>query len=206
MNFHGGYWGMKKCILLLIVFSLVLVGCGASTELKEENESLSNQVESLTAEKESISANLESVSDDYDRVNQELTSINESIETAEKETEVQSGDVTVTVLDKSSKEGRYGTYYCTLVFQVTNNTDKDIQGVEGTLSVMDLFGKTILKAGCDFTGQTISAKQSITVDDLSFEVNEFIDENVEFYTTEFKDLKFEYEVSKIVFTDGTMKQ
>ena len=138
---------MKKNILLFAILSIIITGCGTSEKLQNQNESLSNQVEKLTAEKESLSADLESVSSDYDKVNQELTSIKESIEAAEKETTVQESDVTVVALDKTSKEGSYGIRYCTFSFQVTNNTDKDIQGIEGILSINDLFDKTITFVG-----------------------------------------------------------
>lgn len=197
---------MKKNILLFAMLTLIITGCGSSEELQNQNESLSNQVERLTAEKESLSADLESVSSDYDKINQELTSIKESIATAEEETKVQSGDVTVEVLDKASKEGNYGMIYCTFSFQVTNNTDKDIQGVEGILSINDLFDKEIIQFQCDFTGQTIPAKQSIVKNDMSVDINQFISEHQKLYTTDFKDLIFEYKVSQIVFTDGTTKQ
>ncbi len=43
-------------------------------------------------------------------------------------------------------------------------------------------------------------------DDLSFEINEFIDEHMKLYTTAYEDLKSEYTVTQIVFTDGTVKE
>ena len=201
---------MRKNILWVAMVSIVITGCGASDELQTQNESLSNQVESLTAEKESLSADLESINSDYDKVNQQLTSIKKSIEEAQKETEVQEGDVTVIVTDKGQRPkninaGQFNDY-CTTTFQITNNTDKDIQGIEGRLTIKDLFGKEIMQMGCDFTGQIIPAKQTIINDALVFEVNPYISEHVKFYSTEFKDLIFEYKVSQIVFTDGTIKR
>ena len=91
-------------------------------------------------------------------------------------------------------------------FKITNNTDKDIQGIEGKLKIMDLFGKEILTAGCDFTGHTIPAGETVVNDDLSFEINEFINEHMKLYTTAYEDLKSEYTVTQIVFTDGTVKE
>ncbi len=96
--------------------------------------------------------------------------------------------------------------YSNLKFEITNNTDKDIQGIQGKLKIMDLFGKEILTAGCDFTGHTIPAGETVVNDDLSFEINEFINEHMKLYTTAYEDLKSEYTVTQIVFTDGTVKE
>ena len=41
------------------------------------------------------------------------------------------------------------------------------------------------------------------VDDLGMDINQFMDAHVIFYTTDFADLKFDYEVTAIVYADGT---
>lgn len=202
---------MRKGIAVLTAAMVLSVaGCGNSKQLEADNASLQAENEQLKAEKDSLTSELESVSTDYESVNKELTSIKESIESAEKETELQSEDVTVTVISKGelpadTKAWRFNNV-CTLAFQITNNTDKDIQGIEGALTVKDLFGKTIKTMGCDFTGTTIHAGETITNDDLIYETNEFLDDDMKFYNTAFNDLKFEYATSQIVFTDGTVKQ
>lgn len=189
---------------------MILTGCSNVKELQAQNESLSEQVQILTSEKESLSSELTSVQNDYDKVNKELQAINESIEESKEAEKVQESDVEIIVTNKEQKpkdiySGQYNNY-CAMTFQITNNTDKDIQGIEGGLIVSDLFGKEIMRVGCDFTGQVIKSKQSITEDELGFEVNPFIDEDMKFYNTDFKDLKFEYIVHQIVFTDGTVKK
>ena len=40
---------------------------------------------------------------------------------------------------------------------------------------------------------------------MGFDVNQFFEEDVEIYNTDFKDLKFIYVVRKIVFAEGTEK-
>lgn len=194
---------MKKHLILLMTMMLGITGCGNSDQLKAENESLTAQVENLTAE-------LESVSTENDKNSKELSSIKESLEAAAKEVELQAEDVTVTVIDKGqlpkdTDQWRFSNY-CTMVFQITNNTNKDIQGVEGNLAVKDLFNKEIGTMGCDFTGQVIPSGQTVTEDKMTYEVNEFNDNDTKFYLTDFKDLKFEYTVTQIVFTDGTVKE
>lgn len=84
-----------------------------------------------------------------------------------------------------------------------NNSDKVIKGVQGNLSVCDLFDEEIMKMNCDFTGNSIQAGNSITVNDLGINVNEFMDSHIKFYTTDFSDLQFEYKVNAIVYSDGT---
>lgn len=193
-----------------LFFSVLLNGCTNSGQLIEENEGLKEQMESLKAENESLVSELETLTQNYNEVQNELDSIKESIAVVENETKINEDDISVVVTDKSElpqdiNSGRYSNY-CTMVFQITNNTTKDIQGIEGTLTVKDLFDKTILEMGCDFVGQTIPSNQTATEDELVYEVNQFIDTDMQFYTTDFEDLKFEYEVTQIVFTDGTVKQ
>lgn len=201
----------KQMMALLMAVSMISAsGCGNSKELVAENESLKAQVEGLSGEKESLSTQMEQLSGKYEQVSNELKSIKESIAAVENEKKLKQEDVTIVVAGKDvipadSSAWRFNSY-CTMVFEVTNSTDKDIQGIEGMLKVMDLFGKEILTIGCDFTGEIIPSGQTITDDSLSYSVNEFMDSDMQFYNTDFKDLKFEYTVSQIVFTDGTVKK
>lgn len=116
-------------------------------------------------------------------------------------------DVVVTVtgktnLPQNTSAGRYSDRV-EFTFDVMNGTDKTIKGVQGTLAVNDLFGEKILKINCDFTGNDIPAGESITVDGLGMDINQFIDSHVKFYNTDFSDLKFEYKVSNVVYGDGS---
>lgn len=92
------------------------------------------------------------------------------------------------------------------VLDVTNETAKDIKGVSGVLVIKDLFGKDIKKLQCDFTGQTIPAGSTTTFTDLGYDINEFMDEDVKCYNEDFSDLNFEYEVQKVVYSDGTSEE
>ncbi len=93
--------------------------------------------------------------------------------------------------------------YVNFVFDVTNNSDKAIKGIEGTLTVNDLFGKKIIRMGCDFTGHTINVGETVTINELVFECNQFIDEHMKLFNTDFSDLQFSYDISNIVYTDGS---
>ncbi len=120
---------------------------------------------------------------------------------------VRDDEVVVSVTNKSNlpKDTNAGRYSdrVELTFDVMNRTDKAIKGVQGNLTVCDLFGVEILTIHCDFTGNSIPANNSITVNDLGMEINQFMDKHVKFYNTDFSDLKFEYEVTNIVYDDGS---
>ncbi|MDY4255593.1 MAG: hypothetical protein SOX69_07710 [Oscillospiraceae bacterium] len=105
-------------------------------------------------------------------------------------------------IEKDIYNSRYSNY-AEFIFEVTNTSDKPIKGIEGVLTVYDLFGKEIKKFGCDFTGKTIAVGETATYDNMSIEINEFIDEDVEIYLTDFSDMQFSYEFISIVYSDGS---
>lgn len=89
------------------------------------------------------------------------------------------------------------------LFDVTNNSEKAIKGIEGVLTIKDLFGEEIMSANLDFTGQTVAVNETVTFDSMSIEINQFLDHHVKIYNTAYADLKFEYKVNSIVYEDGT---
>ena len=93
--------------------------------------------------------------------------------------------------------------YATFVFELTNNSDKAIKGVQGILHIKDLFGSKIMDVRCDFTGHTIQPDETYINKELSYEINEFRDTDMKLYNEDCSDLNFEYEPTTIVFTDGT---
>ena len=82
-------------------------------------------------------------------------------------------------------------------------THLPIVGVEGILTINDLFGKKIISMGCDFTGNTIDPGASYRESDLSFECNQFMDDHMKLFNTRFEDLQFIYDITSIVFSDGS---
>ena len=196
---------MKKwlAILLTLTMCVGLTACTNSSDSttasqadKPSYEELETQLEAITKERDSLKS--------------ELDTLKADIEEKEKETTVQDGDVTVLVTDKTVTPKNTDQWifsnYVNFVFSITNNTEKDIQGVQGELHISDLFGAEIMTVGCDFTGETIAAGATITNDDLSFECNEFMDEHMKLFNEDYKDLKFNYIVKQIVFADGTIKE
>ena len=204
---------LKYGIVGLLAAGL-LSGCSGTGELEAQNQELKSQVESLSAvkeslegEKESLSSELASAKEQKEEAGKKAAALQATIDEMAKEAEIQDGDVVVRLIGKEDVEKDSSKWifnsYSNLKFKITNNTDKDI---EGKLKIMDLFGKEILTAGCDFTGHTIPAGETVVNDDLSFEINEFINEHMKLYTTAYEDLKSEYTVTQIVFTDGTVKE
>ncbi len=94
-------------------------------------------------------------------------------------------------------------YYVNNVFDITNNSDKPIKGIEGELTVNDLFDKKILLIKCDFTGQIIQPGETYRKTGLSYKCNEFESNDMKYYNTDFSDLKFKYKINQIVYEDGT---
>lgn len=90
-----------------------------------------------------------------------------------------------------------------LIFNIENQCDEDVQGIEGTLTVTDLFGEEIIVTECDFTGQTIPANASAEFSDIGMDINQFKENHTKFYNEKFSDLSFAYEVKNIITAGGT---
>lgn len=119
---------------------------------------------------------------------------------------MESKKVTVYVTDKKNLDinynvGRYSPRV-EFTFKVYNNTSKSIKGVQGILGIKDLFGVDIMSSSLDFTGQIIGANDDIVVSGMGIDINQFKDDHVKIYNTNFDDLKFEYEVTSIIYEDG----
>jgi len=218
---------MKRLVMLGTVFFLMysLVGCG-KCEHEYDNGVITKEATCTEEGEKTFTCSLceetkiESVPVKSHTYNEEVTKKPTFEEEGEKtftckncgDTYTESipmrdDDVVVTVTNKSnlSKDTNAGRYSdrIELTFDVMNRTDKTIKGVQGNLKVYDLFGEEILTINCDFTGNSISANQSITVNELGMDINQFVDSHVKFYNTDFPDLNFEYEVTNIVYDDGS---
>lgn len=115
--------------------------------------------------------------------------------------------VIVTVREKRSLDIDYDEYRflprVDFSFEVYNNTDKDIKGVQGELHIKDLFGVEFVNGYMDFVGQTIKAKESGIYEYLGYDLNRLAEEDMKLFNTDYDDLIFEYKVTSIVYTDGT---
>ena len=113
-----------------------------------------------------------------------------------------SRDVSVTVTGKTSLpsniwEGR-ALDQISVDVDVKNKSSRVIRGVEGKLTIYDMFDKKLMTEQADITGRTIKAGETISYNFL-FHANSLIEKEMTAFESDFKDLKFSYEVTKIVY-------
>ncbi len=125
---------------------------------------------------------------------------NQGIEEPQEEQE--NFGITVEVLGKTNIPQDIHNYqFSDMVMfsiMVTNLSRDTIRGVEGVLNVSDIFGKQFLSIECDITGIEVVPNSRVTINELGMDVNQFIDNQVKLYTTDFEDLQFEYVISQVV--------
>jgi hypothetical protein len=169
---------IKYFFIIITLLVLLLSGCSANT-VASQNENV-----------------------------EQTTSNTEQVEQVEQPV-VPEKDVELLVLGKNNLEedsdlGRYSPFIC-FVFEIKNNTDKDIKSVQGTLAIHDMFGVTLVPLGLDITGEIIPAGSSITVSNQGFYVNEYVDAHTQVYNTDFENLLFNFYITTIIYTDDTQE-
>ena len=115
---------------------------------------------------------------------------------------LRSKDVTVSVTDKKSlpsnwREGRL-LDEISVDLSVRNNSSRVIKGIEGKLIIYDMFGKQLMKEQADITGTFIKVGETSRYT-FSFHANSLIEKEVTAFETDYKNLKFSYDVTKIVY-------
>lgn len=197
---------VRKLLPILLVSAMLLTACSSGTG---DISGSAAQPDTDQPSYEELQTQLEAVTEERDSLQTELDALKAQIEAEKAETVLSERDVTVIVTGKSVTPMDTNNWvfynYVDFVFSITNNTEKDIQGIQGTLTVSDLFGVEIITISCDFTGNTIPAGETIVVDDLTYECNDFDDADMKLFNENYEDLKFAYTVTQIVFTDGTIK-
>lgn len=108
--------------------------------------------------------------------------------------------VTVEILQKGFTEELFQNQII-LDIKFNNKTDKDIAGVEGTLSFYDIFENEIMSKYMGYDGG-IKANES-AVWKAGLDYNQFIDEDVKLKNTELKNLNYRWKLTTIVYSDGT---
>lgn len=172
---------------IVLMVSVMLYGCTSKKEATKDNGGI--KVETIKA----------------DRVAVETTTPTPTPTPTPEPTPTLQELVTVVCTGKSNipadyMKGRYSDR-CDMTFEITNNTDRPIQGVQGLLIIDDLFGSNITKITCDFTGQIINPGETIENDEMGMEINEFVDTDVKIWNERFDDLKFSYLTNSVVYAD-----
>lgn len=196
---------MKKVVMIMVLsISLgVLTGCNNKST---DTSDLKKQIAQMQSENAELKSHIEESSKPSADTEVESTKEPESSHDEEKTDDKFSGiDMQVTNKVNHEKDiynGRYSPFI-ELVYQVSNNTDKVIQGIQGVLHINDMFDKNIINLNFDLTSESIPSMQSITVNDYGLEVNEFMDDHMKLYNTDYSKLIFKYEYKSVIFSDGT---
>jgi hypothetical protein len=91
----------------------------------------------------------------------------------------------------------------TFTFKFTNTTGKDIEGIKGTIEFNDLFGDRIKGVSLSYD-EGIKAGES-KLYRASLDYNQFMDDDVKLRQTELVKLKYNWDLSTIIYTDGTVE-
>ena len=92
----------------------------------------------------------------------------------------------------------------TFTFKFTNNTNKDIEGVQGVINFMDLFGNSIQRIELSYDGGIKAGESKLY--DATVDYNQFIDEDIKLKNTELSKLKYDWDVDTIIYTDGSKEE
>ena len=183
---------MKKKLMAGLILSMMLTGCGKNQVAT--TESIKNETASSVIESD-------------DKLEIESTEVDTVISSEEAENKTEKDSIIVIASDKINynqdiSSGRYQDFV-EIVTTVQNNTDKDIKGIQGIYHIKDMFGEKIIDANFDITSEIIPVGQTITIEDYGFNINSIIEEQKKFFDTEFENLIFEYEITQVIFTDGS---
>ena len=175
----------KVIVLMIIATSVVLAGCSSKKEVSQDT----GEIKVETIQNESVSAETSTPTPTPTPTPEPTPTLQEL--------------VTVVCTNKTNvpadyMNGRYSDR-CDLTFDLTNNTDKPIQGIQGLLIIDDLFGSNITKITCNFTGQIINPGETVENDEMGKEINEFVDTDVKIWNENYEDLKFSYLVNSVVY-------
>ena len=111
-----------------------------------------------------------------------------------------SGKVGFEVTKKSFTAANYQDQN-NFTFKFTNNSAKDIEGVEGIVTFKDLFGNVIKQVHITYDeGLKITESKLYSV---SVYYNQFSEEDIKLRQTDLSKLKYDWETSMIIYTDGS---
>lgn len=82
-----------------------------------------------------------------------------------------------------------------------NTSKRSVKGFQGVITFKDMFGNKIKSLNLKYDEQLLA--DSSTTYDGSFEVNQFMDEDIELRDTPIDKIKVEFEMDQIIFDDGT---
>ena len=93
--------------------------------------------------------------------------------------------------------------YNTFTFKFENNTDKDIEGVQGTINFMDLFGNSIQQIRLSYDKGILAGESKLY--DATVDYNPFIDTDIKLKNIELSKMKYEWDVNTIIYSVGSQE-
>lgn len=117
-----------------------------------------------------------------------------------------SNDLTKKVGLEVIKKGFSSSNYddsITFTFQLENKTGKDIEGVAGIITFKDIFDNEIQNISLTYDNGIKAGETKLYP--ASVDYNQFIDRDIKLRGTELEKLKYDWQVTKIVYTDGTVE-
>jgi len=110
--------------------------------------------------------------------------------------------VSVALVGKKNDVGEYERRFITLALAYENKTDKDMLGVKGVLRITDIFGDKIMNIRWSYD-DGIAAKATRVERGSGLKVNQFMDEHMKLWNSDFDKLKATFDVRSVIFKDGT---
>ena len=114
--------------------------------------------------------------------------------------EIESQKVTVEITKKDFVTVDYQEQI-TMNIEFTNHTEKEIRGVEGVLTLYDIFDNRIFSITVRYD-KSIPA-QGKKIWESGIDYNQFIDEDVKLKQTALENLKHQWRISTIIYADGS---
>lgn len=121
------------------------------------------------------------------------------------------GPLTLTITDKLDSPANYATgkvrSSTQLMLYVKNNTDHEMNGFEGLLTVKDLFGQVLTTYDCDFFAYHLYDREPYGRSFyLHFLINEFSEQDLRLFALDLEDLDFEFSLYSVEYVDETEEQ
>ena len=113
--------------------------------------------------------------------------------------------LTVALVNKRNVMQEYGRRFVNLDMAYENKGNKDIQGVKGVLRVTDIFGDKILNVRWSYD-KGIKAGKTATEKNVGIDINQFKDDDMKLWNTDFDKLKSSFDVQTIIFVGGEKLQ
>lgn len=195
---------VRKIVIVVTVMALLtgLIGCGGSAtkDLSKKNASLQSRVDLLeeTLLENGISLPEDTVATTEENIVEAGTVISDN--------PVKSGkfsEITLEVVGKINTESNYSEFV-QLPYKVINRYNKEIKGIQGIMHIKDMFDVEIMSVGWDIASTPIPVNGYIEENGFGIEINQFMDDHMKVYNTTYENLIFEYEVTKVLFSDGTI--